>query len=252
MGVPALAVCRGCAHRAVGAARRGGRLAGRLARRLLPRLARRLIEAAIGVSLATGSVGTALPALAAAAGPLAPVAASTAGLPTVHGWPDLDRSTAGAHVVRPRPAPAPVLAPAAPTRPSAPAARPTPVLTPTTAPGTAGKSSSARAPSPTPAAARHPPRSADPHVRWPDLDRPASRDQRPTLGPRRHLADAEVVVRGGDTLWAIAARHLGPDAADDRIAEEWPRWFAANRHVVGADPDLIRPGQRLRPPPAGS
>lgn len=58
----------------------------------------------------------------------------------------------------------------------------------------------------------------------------------------------EVVVRGGDTLWDIAARHLGPDASAADIAHEWPRWHAANRAVIGDDPDLLRPGERLLPP----
>jgi len=58
----------------------------------------------------------------------------------------------------------------------------------------------------------------------------------------------EVVVRRGDTLWDIAARHLGPDADAAEVAAEWPRWHRANREVIGPEPDLIRPGQRLRPP----
>jgi nucleoid-associated protein YgaU len=32
------------------------------------------------------------------------------------------------------------------------------------------------------------------------------------------------------------------------VAASWPRWYAANRRVIGADPDLILPGQILRPP----
>jgi LysM domain len=61
-------------------------------------------------------------------------------------------------------------------------------------------------------------------------------------------AEEHVVVRRGDTLWAIAARQLGPDADPTEIAREWPRWYAANRHLIGADPDLLQPGQRLTPP----
>ncbi|MDQ1646265.1 MAG: hypothetical protein QOJ50_2449 [Cryptosporangiaceae bacterium] len=57
-----------------------------------------------------------------------------------------------------------------------------------------------------------------------------------------------VVVQSGDSLWSIAARRLGPGAADREIAIEWPRWWAANRDVIGADPALINPGQRLTPP----
>ncbi|CAN5734493.1 hypothetical protein BH24ACT8_BH24ACT8_10330 [soil metagenome] len=57
-----------------------------------------------------------------------------------------------------------------------------------------------------------------------------------------------VIVRSGDTLWSIAASHLGPDATVAEIAAQWPRWFDANREVIGNDPDLILPGQQLRPP----
>jgi nucleoid-associated protein YgaU len=68
----------------------------------------------------------------------------------------------------------------------------------------------------------------------------------PTRAERR-VAD-EVVVRRGDSLWDIAARHLGPDASAADVAVEWPRWHQANRDVIGADPDLLIPGQRLVPP----
>ncbi|MEU1502448.1 transglycosylase family protein [Streptomyces sp. NPDC005732] len=42
-------------------------------------------------------------------------------------------------------------------------------------------------------------------------------------------------VRSGDTLSGIAARH----------ATDWREIYAANRAVIGGDPDLIVPGQRL-------
>jgi resuscitation-promoting factor RpfA len=58
----------------------------------------------------------------------------------------------------------------------------------------------------------------------------------------------EVVVRRGDSLWRVAERALGPDATDAEIATEWPRWYDANRDVVGDDPDLLLPGTVLRPP----
>ena len=58
--------------------------------------------------------------------------------------------------------------------------------------------------------------------------------------PRDDPADRdsphEVVVHRGDSLWAIAARHLGTEASDAEIAEAWPDWYAANRHVIGSDP----------------
>ena len=58
----------------------------------------------------------------------------------------------------------------------------------------------------------------------------------------------EVVVLAGDSLWSIAARHLGPAADATEVAEAWPRWWEANRSVVGDDPDLLLPGQRLVAP----
>ncbi|MER5442412.1 transglycosylase family protein [Streptomyces sp. NPDC002790] len=44
------------------------------------------------------------------------------------------------------------------------------------------------------------------------------------------------VVRGGDTLGRIAAAH----------GTNWQRLYATNKAVIGGDPDLIMPGQRLR------
>jgi hypothetical protein len=58
----------------------------------------------------------------------------------------------------------------------------------------------------------------------------------------------DVVVRPGDTLWELARRDL-PRAADDQAVAERVRVIhTVNRAVIGADPDLIRPGQRLRLP----
>lgn len=61
----------------------------------------------------------------------------------------------------------------------------------------------------------------------------------------------QVVVHRGDTLWDIAARHLGEQATDEDVAEAWPRWYEANKDVIGGDPDLIHPGQRLVVPSSG-
>lgn len=82
-----------------------------------------------------------------------------------------------------------------------------------------------------------------------DADRP--RLLAPAPRPTSAAHDL-VPVRRGDSLWSVAARHLGPGATDAEIAWEWPRWHAANRDVVGADPDLLTPGQLLRPPPSTS
>ena len=62
-----------------------------------------------------------------------------------------------------------------------------------------------------------------------------------------------VEVRPGDTLWAIAAAALaarGPTAtpALADVAAYWPRVYALNRAVIGPDPAVIEPGQRLRLP----
>ena len=59
-----------------------------------------------------------------------------------------------------------------------------------------------------------------------------------------------VVVRRGDTLWGLAEERLPPDATAQVVADGVRAWHAHNRAVSGADPDLIRPGQRLLAPPA--
>lgn len=60
--------------------------------------------------------------------------------------------------------------------------------------------------------------------------------------------NSSIVVRPGDTLWAIATRSLPAGATDSEIASACARWYATNRAVIGADPDLIHPQQRLTPP----
>jgi nucleoid-associated protein YgaU len=57
-----------------------------------------------------------------------------------------------------------------------------------------------------------------------------------------------VVVRPGDTLWAIARDALPAGASDADVATACARWHEANRDVIGPDPDLIFPDQRLSPP----
>ncbi|QFG68022.1 LysM peptidoglycan-binding domain-containing protein [Ornithinimicrobium pratense] len=83
---------------------------------------------------------------------------------------------------------------------------------------------------------------------------PASASVKPTAtiglvsAAPREAPTEHVVVRAGDTLWSLTARHLGQQATVQDIAEEWPRWYAANREVIGPDPDRILPGQELRIP----
>ena len=74
-----------------------------------------------------------------------------------------------------------------------------------------------------------------------DLDWPTPPTSRPP-----------VLVAPGDTLWGPARQDLvatGTTAPTNaQIAREWPRWWSANRDVVGADPDLVLPGTWLSPP----
>jgi hypothetical protein len=69
------------------------------------------------------------------------------------------------------------------------------------------------------------------------------------VAPRRtphRVSDGDVVViRPGDSLWTIACRDLAPGASAAAVTERWHAIYAANRAVIGPDPDLIRPGQRL-------
>lgn len=56
-------------------------------------------------------------------------------------------------------------------------------------------------------------------------------------------------VAAGDTLWGMAAWHLGPDASDSQIATSVSEWHHVNHDLIGDDPDLIHPGQLLQAPP---
>ena len=110
-----------------------------------------------------------------------------------------------------------------------------------------------RSTTPEPAAAAS---AASPGIEAPAAPAPGTPAVVSSLGPLGQHPQAgtnvggHVVVRRGDTLWDIAARHLGPGATTAGIAHEWPRWHAANRALIGPDPDRIQPGQRLVPPAA--
>jgi nucleoid-associated protein YgaU len=72
----------------------------------------------------------------------------------------------------------------------------------------------------------------------PALPAPAAAAPAPETAARPPApAPAAVVIRRGDTLWALAAAHLG----DPML---WPRLHAANRDRI-RDPDLIYPGQQI-------
>jgi LysM domain len=55
-------------------------------------------------------------------------------------------------------------------------------------------------------------------------------------------------VRPGDSLWLIARDMLRPAAPDSAVCREVDALYAANRRVVGPDPDLIFPGTELKQP----
>ncbi|WP_147917953.1 LysM peptidoglycan-binding domain-containing protein [Ruania zhangjianzhongii] len=81
----------------------------------------------------------------------------------------------------------------------------------------------------------------------PAEDSPASSSRNAGARPSEATGD-DYVVQDGDSLWAIAAAHLDPDASADRIAAAWPSWYETNRAAIGADPDLILPGTVLHAP----
>ena len=63
-------------------------------------------------------------------------------------------------------------------------------------------------------------------------------------------AGEHVVVRG-DCLWDVARDWLtaqGRPARDADVAAAVTDWWQANAEVIGPDPDLLLPGQVLRPP----
>jgi nucleoid-associated protein YgaU len=214
-----------------------GVVAGRICRRITPALVRRAVEAAVGAAVLTSSIGAAT---------VPPLARAFATVSTARSQQPRDAGIGE--------------------RPAGPAAREAPPVddfdrptaAPTPGPGT---------PAPTLTSTRdHPPAPtvADEHRSRAGTDtarlspsqfvakrQPAVAAPLPVLaGPPGRTSDEidEVVVHRGDTLWGIAARHVGADATAAQIDAEWRRWYAANRASVGPDPDLIRPGLRLIPP----
>jgi LysM repeat protein len=100
-------------------------------------------------------------------------------------------------------------------------------------------------PAPTAPAPGPPPAVAGP----PDPPALASVPAAGAPAPAAPAAPADtVVVATGDSLWAIAARHLPEGATDAQIAEAWPQWYRTNSATIGADPGHIRPGQVLAVP----
>lgn len=197
---------------------RVGAVARRIADRVAPALSRRLAAVIVGASLGGAlAPGTAL----ARDGRIVPSAVVTA-------------------------AASPNFAQEAPAAPAFPAATGGPGWGPAAEP----VPDTATAPDRVTAPAGVAPRSAAPAPGWVP-DRPLVRRQPSprlvaTSPPREERPG--VVVRRGDTLWAIARQHLGPGATDAEVAQEWPRWHQANQAVIGPDPDRLLPGMVLQAP----
>ncbi|MGY1754968.1 hypothetical protein [Blastococcus sp. SYSU D01042] len=72
------------------------------------------------------------------------------------------------------------------------------------------------------------------------------------VAPVLPVAGDHVVVRG-DRLWDIAAAdlstRLGRSPTPAETVGATHAWWAVNAAVIGSDPDLLLPGQVLRPPP---
>lgn len=78
---------------------------------------------------------------------------------------------------------------------------------------------------------------------------PAVADAQETAATPDTRGAEHVVVRPGDSLWSISSDMLGPEARLSLIAVETERIYALNRGLIGGDPNLIFPGQRLLLPP---
>ena len=82
---------------------------------------------------------------------------------------------------------------------------------------------------------------------------PAAPDPADRSAPVDRSAGEHVVLRG-DCLWDIAtgwlqSRQPGTPVAAADVPRAVQAWWQANYAVIGADPDLLLPGQVLRPPP---
>jgi hypothetical protein len=199
-----------------------GLIAGGVTRCVLPR--------AVAAALA-GSAGLGVllvPAAAGAAAPPTPHPAPSVSLPAPT-WPVTPRTPAASQPTSDAPTPA---------RPDR---RPLPAPRWPSSRGTVGDS-------PRSSPATHRPRPAMPAPTPVTTRAPRTGAGHPPKPDSPAPRESKVVVRPGDSLWLIAARRLGGHPTDAAIAAAWPHWYATNRDVIGADPRLIVPGQRLVDP----
>ncbi len=100
--------------------------------------------------------------------------------------------------------------------------------------------------SPAPPNPSHPnPTHSTPAHSTPTRRVPAARPVLSTTPASSGHAEDSVRVRAGDSLWQLAADRLDDAASPGRVTHYWQRIYAANRSVIGADPDHIDPGQQL-------
>ena len=216
-----------------------GRLCGAISRQLTPRLLRRLVEAAIGVSIVAGPLaGGSAFAVPVGSTPAASATPTASADPVASPTPitSAEPITPAAPITSAVPAPSQPVESGRSDWLDRPTSRVTAVPTDQAPIQLDRPAATFVAPAPRPIAVRTPAGPATLIAGSPHRD----------VGDRS--ADASYVVRRGDALWDIAARHLGPSATAVDIAREWPRWYEANRAVIGDDPSLIRPGELLVPP----
>lgn len=225
--------------------RRGNDRAASLTRRLSPAFMRRLVVAAVSLQLVSGAAANAetlVPgpqwaptqeyASALKATPESP-AASTGG---ATGDPSTPATAPGAGY--PEQALTPGLMPTS-TAPEE-LTQATPETVPTTVDASSGAANFSQL------QPRWQPRTTplvDPAVLAPLATR-----QEATMGGDSGHTTGTVAVLAGDTLWDIVRSQLGSNASDIDVALEWPRWYEANKAVIGQNPDVLLPGQVLQPP----
>ncbi|GAB6936612.1 LysM peptidoglycan-binding domain-containing protein [Isoptericola variabilis] len=210
-----LALSGALALACVAASRLGGRWrAGEAAvERLAPAAVRRIVRTAVGVGVGTGLALAPTVALAADPAPAAP-GADGASVVLDLGWQPTDAD-----------------------------AQPTAPPTDRESLGTADAAAPPAAP-----AVEHQDEAADDVPVEELAAAPVSRQAAEADAAAVTDDDGTRVVLRGDTLWDIAARSLGGSPTDAEVLREVTRWHAENRDVIGADPDLLLPGQILRAP----
>lgn len=84
----------------------------------------------------------------------------------------------------------------------------------------------------------------------PDVANAQEADSTTAAPGKERTASDRVVVSPGDSLWSISESRLGNSATLPRIADGVDQIYLLNREQIGADPDLISPGQELVLPPS--